>query len=300
MRAVILAVAMLISGFIFGGTIGFIIGGAGTVTLTTTSVVPTTFTSTETRLTTVKVTTTYFITSTVTVTKAVTTPSAGETYSLRVLEVIVDRVSEIEHDYYIFSLEAAYRGGGSWNFLTINLNLVSDKGYKYSTYASLAVRQPLGPVELKDGEFAKGQVSFKLPKGEAPAKLVYEDKLKGVKVELTDIPSPSRQVSWIYFSETKVQSKYSLILASASKKTPGTAFYSGEEIEVELSIKYSRIPGNPANIAITSITVDRFEVVQTDPKPPIMLTDGEEARVGLTLRVPEEGYKGNLKITIEA
>jgi hypothetical protein len=300
MRAAVLAVIMLVIGFIFGGTLGFAVGGGGTAIFTTTAVVPTALISTVTRLTTVEVTRTYFITSTVTVTKAVATSPVGETYSLRILEVIVDRASEIDHDYYIFTLEATYRGGRSWDFTTLNLNLISDRGYKYSISPSLAERQLMGPVELKDGESAKGQISFKLPKGEEPSKLIYEDKLWGIKIEVTDIPPPSRQVSWIYFAETRVQSEHSVILASASVKTPGASFYSGEEIEVELSIKYSRFLGSPDSITITDITVDKFEVVETDPKPPITLRDGEEAVVKLILRVPEEGYKGNLKITIKA
>jgi uncharacterized membrane protein len=83
-------------------------------------------------------------------------------------------------------------------------------------------------------------------------------------------------------------------------KTPGAAFYSGEEIEVELSIKYSKLLGNPDSITITSITVDKFEIVKIDPRLPFILKDGEEVKIKLVLRVPEEGYKGNLKITIRA
>jgi hypothetical protein len=303
MRAAALAVAMLVFGFIFGGTLGFVVGGAGTVTITTTAVVPTTLISTETRLTTVEVTRTQFATSLVTVTQTVTPspqPTVGETYLLKILEVVVDRVSDIGQDYYIFMLEASYKGGRSWNFNILNLNLVSDKGYKYSIEFSLAVRQLLGAVELKDGETAKGQISFKLPKGENPSKLIYEDKLWGIKIELTDISPPRGQVSWIYLAETNVQSGYSFIWASALIKTPGAAFYSGEEIEVELSIKYSKLLGNPDSITITSITVDKFEIVKIDPRLPFILKDGEEVKIKLVLRVPEEGYKGNLKITIRA
>jgi predicted DNA-binding antitoxin AbrB/MazE fold protein len=43
-----------------------------------------------------------------------------------------------------------------------------------------------------------------------------------------------------------------------------------------------------------------FEIVETDPKLPITLKDGEEVTVKIILRVPQEGYKGNLKITIYA
>jgi hypothetical protein len=191
-------------------------------------------------------------------------------------------------------------GRRSWSFNSLYLTLVSDKGYKYSTAFSLAIRQFLGAVELKDGEATKGQVAFKLPKGEKPSKLVYEDKLWDIKLEITDIPAPSRQVSWISFVETKVQSEYSFILTSASIKTPGNAFYSGEEIEVELRIKYSRWIGNPSSITVTSITVDKFEIVSIDPRLPITLKDEDEITVKLVLKVPEEGYSGNLKITIRA
>lgn len=305
----ILSVVLLIVGLIFGYGLAVLSGPLVTTTITqsTTLTMTTTHLTTEIHLTTIQATKTHFITSTETLTKTVTTtltteikPMACETYSLKILEVIVDRVSMIDYDYYIFTLEASYRGGRTWDFIVLNLYLVSDKGYKYSISYSLAERQLLQSGELKDGESIKGQVSFKLPKDEVPLRLIYEDKLKDIRLEVMDVPPPSRQVSWIFFAETKVQSEYSIIWASASIKTPGTAFYSGEKIEVELSIKYSRIVGSPAIITITSITVDMFEIVETDPKLPITLKDGEEVVVKIILRVPEEGYKGNLKITIYA
>jgi hypothetical protein len=299
MRTAVLMVAMLILGLIIGGIVGAV-GGGRTVTFTQTAVVPTIVMITETRMTTVEVTREITWTQLVTITQTVTPtpPPAEGTYSLKILEVIVDKVFDKDNDYYIFMLEISYKGRRSWSFNSLYLTLLSDKGYKYSTTFSLAIRQPLGAIELKDGEAAKGQVSFKLPKGEKPSKLIYEDKLWNIKIEITDIPSPSRQVSWIYFAETKVQSEYSFIWASASIKTPGNAFYSGEVIEVELRIKYSRVTGNPSSITVTSITVDRFEIVSIDPRPPITLKDGDEATVKLMLKVPEEGYSGNLKITI--
>jgi hypothetical protein len=297
MRTAVLMVAMLILGLIIGGIIGAVSGGR-TVTFTQTAVVPTTIKITETRISTVEVVRTQLVTITQTVTP--TPPSAEGTYSLKILEVIVDKVFDKDHDYYIFMLEASYMGRRSWSFNSLYLTLVSDKGYKYSTAFSLAIRQFLGAVELKDGEATKGQVAFKLPKGEKPSKLVYEDKLWDIKLEITDIPAPSRQVSWISFVETKVQSEYSFILTSASIKTPGAAFYSGEEIEVELRIKYSRLIDNPSSITVTSITVDKFEIVSIDPRLPITLKDGDEITVKLVLKVPEEGYLGKLKITIRA
>jgi hypothetical protein len=296
-RAAILAVAMLVLGLILGGAVGAA-GGGRTVTFTQTAVVPTTIKITETRISTVEVVRTQLVTITQTVTPS--PPPAEGTYLLKILEVVVDKVFDRDHDYYIFMLEASYKGRRSWSFNSLYLTLVSDKGYKYSTTSSLAIRQFLGAIELKDGEATKGQVAFKLPKGEKPSKLVYEDKLWDIKIEITDIPAPSRQVSWISFAETKVQSEYSFIWASASIKTSGAAFYSGEVIEVELRIKYSRWIGNPSSITVTSITVDKFEIVSIDPRPPITLKDEDEITVKLVLKVPEEGYRGNLKITIQA
>lgn len=200
---------------------------------------------TETYSTTVLVPKTYFTTSMETVTRTVTVtlvteakPPVEEAYLLKVLEVILDSVSEAKHNYYIFTLEATYSGRKSWPFSPSYLYLLSNKGYKYSSSLSFAERQLLSSGELKDGESIKGQISFKLPKYETPLKLIYDDEFKGVRLEITDIPSPSRQVSWIFFAEADVRSEYLFIWASASVKTPGTAFYSGEEIEVELSIEY--------------------------------------------------------------
>ncbi|MEM4668841.1 MAG: hypothetical protein QXD35_07070, partial [Nitrososphaerota archaeon] len=78
------------------------------------------------------------------------------------------------------------------------------------------------------------------------------------------------------------------------------AFYSGEIIEVELDVKYDRFIGNPPNITITSINVEGFEIVEIDPKIPLIVNDGEEVKIKLALKVPEKGYSGNLKITLSA
>jgi len=311
---VIFLVTLLVVGLFFIGLfLGYGLAVLSGAPVTTTATHLTTLTMTATHSTTeiystmVPITRTYFTTSTETVTRTViitlvteVKPPVEETYSLKVLEVILDAVSEIEHNYYIFTLEATYTGRKSWLFNPFYLYLLSDKGYKYSSSLSSAERQLLSSGELEDGESIKGQISFKLPKDETPSKLIYDDEFTGVRLEIIDIPPPSRQVSWIFFAETSVQSEYSFIWALASVKTPGTTFYSGEEVEVELSIEYSRFIGNPAAITVRSITVDRFEILETDPKLPITVKDGEKVIVRLILRAPDEGYKGNLKITIYA
>ncbi|MEM0080211.1 MAG: hypothetical protein QW118_08345, partial [Nitrososphaerota archaeon] len=146
----------------------------------------------------------------------------------------------------------------------------------------------------------RGQVAFKLPKNEKPYKLIYDDKINWIILETTDIPEPRGEVSYIYFVEVDVRSEYSVIWSSGSMKTPGIAFYSGEIIEVELDVKYDRFIGNPPNITITSINVEGFEIVEIDPKIPLIVNDGEEVKIKLALKVPEKGYKGNLKITLSA
>jgi hypothetical protein len=235
-----------------------------------------------------------------------TTPSSPLTvskiYSLRVLEVIVDKVYDIDYDYFILMIEAAYNGRESWDFSTSKLYLVSDKGYKYSSSYSPAIRYPLSFVELKNGEATKGQVAFKLPKGEKPSKLICDDEYRRIKVEVADIPSPSRQVSWIYSLMSKVRSEYSYISAYASMDPYRTTFYSGEEIKVKLEISYraSTFEKSPESITVTSITIDKFEIVEINPQPPITLKDGDRVTIELVMKVPEEGYKGNPIITIIA
>jgi hypothetical protein len=219
------------------------------------------------------------------------------------LEVIVDKVYDIDYDYFILMIEAAYNGRESWDFSTSKLYLVSDKGYKYSSSYSPATRYPLSFfVELKNGEAVKGQVAFKLPKGEKPSKLIYDDEYRRIRVEVADIPSPSRQVSWIYSLMSKVRSEYSYISAYASMDPYRTTFYSGEEIKVKLEISYraSTFEKSPKSITVTSITIDKFEIVEINPQPPITLKDGDRVTIELVMKVPEEGYKGNPIITIIA
>ncbi|MEM2178711.1 MAG: DUF4352 domain-containing protein [Candidatus Aenigmatarchaeota archaeon] len=99
--------------------------------------------------------------------------------------------------------------------------LLSDTGYKYDSTFALAERQAISSMDLGKGESTKGQISFKLPKNEKPAKLIYEDKYKDIKIEVTNIPEPTKEVSCIYFAEVDTQSKYSFISTFASIKTSG-------------------------------------------------------------------------------
>ena len=234
-----------------------------------------------------------------------TTPSSPLTvskiYSLRVLEVIVDKVYDIDYDYFILMIEAAYNGRDSWDFRTSKLYLVSDKGYKYSSSYSPATRYPLSFfVELKNGEAVKGQVAFKLPKGEKPSKLTYDDEYRRIKVEVADIPSPSKQVSRIYSIRSNVQSRYFAFISTYASMNPyRETFYSGEQIKVKLDISYHTwYMSMPENITFTSITIDKFKIVEINPQPPITLKFGDKVSIELVIKVPEEGYAGNLIITI--
>lgn len=231
--------------------------------------------------------------------KPKTPAGASEIYSLKALEVILDQVSEEGYNYYIIMLEARYSGDKSWHFNPLYITLVSDAGYKYNEAFSLPVRQSLPAVELKKGEAVKGQIVFKLPKNEKPAKLVYDDILLRIKFEITDIPEPAKQVSYIYFAETNVQSKYSLITAYASVKS-GSVYYSSEPVKVDVEVMYSKGFGSLDTIQIKSITVKDFEITKIYPSLPLRLKDGEKATISLELKAPQKGYKGNMKLTIVA
>lgn len=291
----IVSIILLIAGMFSGYALGVVfLQSEDTVTMTI--FIPQTVQVTKTYTETQTITQTITKTSTVTLVKQA---PVREEYALKIIETVMDTVSELDYIYYIVMLEATYSGGKTWKFNFLFISLVSDTGYRYNALVlPVSLRQPLGAVELKDGERVKGQVAFKIPKDEVPLKLLYEDEFNEVFLEVTDIPRPRGEVSYIYFVETKVKSDYHFISVIGEKKTPGIAFYSGEEIEVELSIKYIRLPFSPLSIGVTSITVEDFEVVEIDPNVPLSISDGEEVKVRLILKVPERGYSGNLKITV--
>ncbi|MEM2148638.1 MAG: DUF4352 domain-containing protein [Nitrososphaerota archaeon] len=294
----VISIVLLVAGLLSGYLLGMVFmqsGGPSTKTVFVPATIQITTTYTE------KYIETFTKTQTVTIVTTLEkqTPTREE-YLLKVLEVVVDTVSEKDYDYYIMMLEAKYIGGKSWGFNFLYISLLSDVGYKYNAFLPVLLRQPLGAVDLKSGESVRGQVAFKLPKNEKPYKLIYDDKINWIILETTDIPEPRGEVSYIYFVEVDVRSEYSVIWSSGSMKTPGIAFYSGEIIEVELDVKYDRFIGNPPNITITSINVEGFEIVEIDPKIPLIVNDGEEVKIKLALKVPEKGYKGNLKITLSA
>jgi len=71
-------------------------------------------------------------------------------------------------------------------------------------------------------------------------------------------------------------------------------------MEVSLRIQYKRFIDSPESITVESIVVDKFDIVEMSPKLPVIINDDEEIEVRLILKVPNEGYKGNLKITVYA
>ena len=103
----------------------------------------------------------------------------------------------------------------------------------------------------------------------------------------------------LHISAIGSKSKYQLILPSGSILTPDTFFYSGEVVEVELTLEYTKVVG-PTTINITSITVEPFELVRVEPEPPLELRDGEKVTIKLYLRTPGEGFRGNIKVTVHA
>lgn len=297
-----LAVVAIIIALIIGVIAGYSVKPEVPIevkTETITKTIKETETLKETIKETVKETIISTVTSTVLFTPTIT-PTIAEVYSLIITEVILDKVSEEGYNYYIMMLEAKYLGEKSWSFSPIYINLLSNAGYKYGSTHTLAERQIISSMDLGKGESTKGQISFKLPKNEKPAKLIYDDTLTGIKLEVTNIPEPTKEVSCIYFAEVDTQSKYSFISAFASIKTSGTYFYSGEIIKVDVEVSYSRWIDNPETIQIKSITVEGFEITKIDPKLPIELRDKEEVTISLELKVSQEGYKGNIKLTITA
>ena len=296
-----IAVFGIIVAIICALLIGFSLGQFAKPTeVITASYIPTTITTTQTFISPTTITVKETITTTILLTPTIS-PTITEAYSLKVLEVVLDAVSEEGYNYYIMTLEAKYLGDKSWSFYPYDITLLSDAGYKYDTTPALAIKQSLPlSIDLGKGEATKGQIAFKLPKSEKPTKLIYDDKLHDIKFEITDIPEPTKQVSYIYFVETNIQSKYSFITAFASLKTTGPIFYSGESIKVDVEISYSKLIDNPEVIQIKSITAEGFEITKIDPNLPIEVKDGEKVVISLELKVPQEGYKGNIKLTITA
>lgn len=286
----------LLSGYVLGGLI------APTIyTMTATKWSVSTVTTTQINIETLTTTTTHTTTYTVT---QITTPQQSKTeqYNLEVLEVALDSILSEDYDYYIMTIKAEYTGGESWNFHPFWITLFSNAGYGYvSELVHEAIRKDFPSlIELRDGESIVGQVAFRLPKNEVPDKLKYDDEFRGILIQVTELPEPTKQISYIYFCETKIVSNYLMIMADASKTIERTAFYTGEDIEVSLRIHYKRFMDSPKSITVESIVVDKFDIVEMSPKLPVVINDDEETEVRLILKVPDEGYEGNLKITVYA
>jgi hypothetical protein len=67
-----------------------------------------------------------------------------------------------------------------------------------------------------------------------------------------------------------------------------------------VEINYSKWIDNPEAIQIKSIAAEGFEITKIDLNLPVEVKDGEKVVISLELKVPQEGYKGNIKLTITA
>lgn len=220
-------------------------------------------------------------------------------YSIKVMDVIADDVSDINYVYYILGLEARYLGPSEWVFNWANLKLSSNSGYTYNPFYCLAVREPMPAGVIKSGEAFRGQVAFKLPKNEVPIKLSYDDPI-GIHFEVGEIPQPSKEVSYLYSATVEISSDVSVIFGTADITTLPPIYYSGENIRVKLEIDYEKTPGSPETIEIRSIDTTPFILTDTTPTLPINLSSGQKVIINLNLKAPTDGYGGALKIRITA
>ena len=231
--------------------------------------------------------------------KTVFTTITKEGYFISVERVLIDDVSEIGYTYYIMSLEARYFGSGEWLFNWINLKLKSDTGHVYKPVSHIALREPMPAGNIREGEALRGQVAFKLPNGEMPRKIIYEDPILDIYFEVDEIPDPVGKVSYVYAAEMEVVPRIVFIGAVASIITPVPVYYPGETIEVRLEMSYEKGPESPETVEIRRVCIEQFELVEIFPSLPIELSSGDRVTVTLRTKAPADGYRGNLRIKIE-
>lgn len=226
-----------------------------------------------------------------------TVASSESCCSLRVLKTTEDDVLDSGSSYFYLLVNITYLGGGSWRVSPYNFQVRTDSGAVYSLTYSPNEENELQAVTLNAGQYALGEVAFKLPSGQKPSVLSYNSAGFSIETQVPDASSWVSEVKWIDTSENFTY----FVTAYAFIKNNTIFFRTGERLSVELTISYYAV-GTPSQIKLTSVTLSEngFSISQINPQPPVIIKgDGNDVYVMLTiLDVSSSSYLGDLHLSL--
>ncbi|MEM0233440.1 MAG: hypothetical protein QXL22_05420 [Candidatus Nezhaarchaeales archaeon] len=232
------------------------------------------------------------------------TPSTASPYELRINKIYyyktgIDAV-------VILDLSARYNADGKWSVWGSGFKLLTDKGSVLKTVVlpfelrECFRNELLLSVDATKIGYTLFQVAFSISSNEKPVKLIYD--AFDVKIELPITEDITSYVSYYDYVKVKLITKPPVseldVLAFPSSWLVG-CHIAGAVFSVSIDVKASSFMIGADKIAITKIEAPAATIVGVTPKPPIILSKGEEISVKLVLQAPVNfRYSGPLEVTL--
>lgn len=251
-------------------------------------------------------------------------PKPASPYSLQITQVA--KYGNATTNEYYLSINATYSGNVTWEFNPIHFKLMSSTSNVYS--AILGPDQSLlfyyfchclppgirivQAADLSKGQHAAGQIIFKLPLGQTPAKLDYNEPLASISIEVT-VPQVSTWISGPWFCCGTLYTFQGAGTLTVQALYPGetnpVAYYTGDTITIPVEVVYFNATSDPLSITISQIadTDAGFTISSAQPALPITvpgagpccsILPGRGVDVSVNLKAPSFSYTGAVHLTI--
>ena len=215
-------------------------------------------------------------------------------YSLQITRVAQYGNATV-NEYYL-SVNATYSGSATWEFNPIHFKLVSSASSSYSAILGLDQSllfyyfcrclppgiQIIRAVDLLKGQHATGQIIFKLPPGQIPARLDYYEPLAGISIQVM-VPQVSTWISgpWLTccFPPPAIQGAGTLTVQVSCRahtysgycETGPIIYYTGDTMPLMLGVIYFNGTNDPSSITVSQITDSDpgLRISSIQPAPPL-------------------------------
>jgi hypothetical protein len=198
--------------------------------------------------------------------------------------------------YYVLEVNAFYSGQNSWSINPTNFKVIANSSTAYSETSSTDIPvNPMQNVKLTSGQNQTGQIAFLISNGQTASKLVYNDKVLGINLEVDNLPQVSSwfsKITGVAVSEAWFNSE------SASIPNASVWYKNGEIVTVEFKYTYAPTsPFEPSWMVIHSISSqENFETSSLSVSLPTRIPAAQTVQGTIGFVVPNSVYHGDLHL----
>ena len=241
--------------------------------------------------------------------------------SLKIVRVALDQVDAPPgRSFYLLELNVSDSGPAPWEFNPRFLQVVGNDSNVYSTDSSYNETTLMEGLNITEGRYGVGQVAFRLPGGEAPSRLRYNDPESGISLDVDSVPRVSAVASrfelnarltingwavsaegWTAKTVNGTDRWVSSIVVDGLIQNNSLVFFTGQKVAVDFWFEYLKQPVDPSTIMVTTVTNDDgFQVVSSQPSLPLILTGwGSQTGLVMVLTIPPGQHSGRLSFSTQ-